>query len=152
MPRPRDAIKFMNAAIEEAVNRGHKRIEEDDFASAAIKYSQFAFDSLISEDNPTKGKLEAILYEFAGAPATLRRSEVEERLARAEIRGSDATYYLDLLCDLSFLGIETRNGAYEYPADERRRKVLRKAAQSRGQSEETYEVNRPFRAFLEIEG
>ena len=151
MPRPRDAIKFMNAAIEEAVNRGHTRIEDDDFISAAMKYSQFAFESLISEDNPTKGRLEDILYEFAGAPVTLRRSEVEERLAKAGVIVADRTYYLELLCDLSFLGIETRNHTYEYPADETRRRVLRKAAQSRGHAEETYEVNRAFRLFLEIE-
>ena len=67
-----------------------------------------------------------------GAPGTLRRSQVEQRLAKAGLSGNDVAYYLDLLCDVGFLGIETRMQTYEYPADEVRRKVLRKAAQSRG--------------------
>ena len=75
---------------------------------------------------------------------------MEKRLRKAGLDVNDAIYYLDLLCDLGFLGIETREHGYEYPVDEARRKVLRKAPQGWGQTEETYEVNRPFRAFLEI--
>ena len=35
------------------------------------------FDSILKEDDPGKGKLEEVLYEFAGVTAELKLEEIE---------------------------------------------------------------------------
>lgn len=157
MPRPRDVIVFVRTAIAEAVNRGHVRVEEDDLLSARLKYSQFAFDSLVAEDNPQTNMLEAILYEFAGSAKIVSRHEVERNIRQSGVSGVTddmVPRYVDLLCDLGFLGIETSEGKYEFPQDAGRRRVLqvvaRKLAERRGSPCEVYCVNTPFYPVLAI--
>ncbi len=154
IPRPRDVIYLVKTAIAEAVNRGHTRVESEDFVSARRKYSQFVFDGVVAEDNPQDGKLEAILYEFAGSPKIVTREEVEHNIEQAGVTGDTVARYLDLLCDLNFLGFETVDGDYEFPQDEAQRKVkqvvARKIAGRRGNGQESYIVNPPFYPVLQI--
>ena len=49
---------------------------EDDFLAAPEQYSQYAFDSILKEDDPSKGKLEQVLYEFADVAPVLNRGEM----------------------------------------------------------------------------
>ncbi|MCL5961218.1 MAG: hypothetical protein M1358_18245, partial [Chloroflexi bacterium] len=68
LPRPRDVIYLVKEAIARAMNQGRKQVAPEDFLEARQRYSQFVFGSILAEDDPRRGKLEAVLYEFAGAP------------------------------------------------------------------------------------
>ncbi len=131
LPRPRDIIYFVQSAINRAVDRGHVHIEVEDFRSAMEDYSEYALRSLYAEDDPRGGQIEAVLIEFAGQRANLTFSDVTSTVAEAGIEGGDIERYIDLLCDLNFLGILNQSGRFEYARDEERRNVLRKSSSGR---------------------
>ena len=153
LPRPRDLIHFIKVAVNNAVNRGQHKIAPEDLLTARGQYSQYAFQSVLKEDDPSKGKLEAVLYEFAGADAILERGHIESRFAAAGVVGEDVDFYLDLLCDISFLGIETTT-VFRYSGDEEERRTLRNIARvlaSRKDRSERFAINPAFHQVLQIE-
>lgn len=153
LPRPRDIIHLVRSAVSSAINRGHQRVQPEDLLSAREQYSGYAFDSILKEDDPTKGKLESVLYQFAGPSKIVDRKEIETIFASAGVDECDANYYLDLLCDISFLGIESRD-AFRYSINEEERRSLRKVAgviASREQRYEKFEINPAFYQVLQIE-
>ena len=153
LPRPRDLIHLVKAAVSIAINRGHESVSQDDFLAARGQYSQYAFDSILKEDDPSKGKLEEVLYEFAGADSELKRKEIESRFASASVTNSDIDFYLNLLCDISFLGIETKNGL-RYSRDEEERRTLRNIARvlaTRENKDEEFAINPAFYQVLQID-
>ena len=153
LPRPRDVIHFVKAAVSNAVNRGDRKVCDLDLLLARDQYSDYAFKSILKEDDPSKGKLEEILVEFAGAERLVDRSEIESLMEKAGVRGDDIDFYLDLLCDINFLGIDTRKG-FEYPTDEEQRGMLRNVAHvlaSRNGHAEIFEINPAFYQVLQID-
>ena len=153
LPRPRDLIHFVKAAVSRAINRGSAKVSQDDFLAAREQYSQYAFDSILKEDDPGKGKLERVLYEFAGAAAELNWEEIESRFASAEVESGDVEFYLNLLCDISFLGIETTTG-FRYSGHEEERRTLRNVAKvlaARNDRNERFAINPTFYQVLQIE-
>ena len=153
LPRPRDLIHFVKAAVSRAINRGSAKVSQDDFLAAREQYSQYAFDSILKEDDPGKGKLERVLYEFAGAAAELNWEEIESRFASAEVESGDVEFYLNLLCDISFLGIETTTG-FRYSGHEEERRTLRNVAKvlaARNDRNERFAINPTFYEVLQIE-
>ena len=150
LPRPRDLIHFAKVAVNNAVNRGQHKISPEDLLGAR---DQYAFQSILKEDDPSKGKLEAVLYEFAGADAIQEREHIESRFAAAGVVGQDVDFYLDLLCDISFLGIETTT-LFRYSGDEEERRTLRNIARvlaSRQDRSERFAINPAFHQVLQIE-
>ena len=154
LARPRDVIYLVRAAIGEAINRGHDKIEASDLLSAKKAYAQFLFDSILAEDNPRLGRLEHILIEFAGQEPSLTATEVRQLVSEAGVDGNDVGEYVDLLCDINFLGIELRNGSVDFPRDENERRRLQavshRIAKAAG-TEERYSINPAFKALLQIE-
>ena len=153
LPRPRDLIHFVKASISSAVNRGNRFVLPDDLLKARDQYSQYALDSIVKEDDPIKGKLEAVLYEFAGAESEVTQEDIQERFSRAGVEGEDADFYLDLLCDVSFLGIETRSG-FQFSEHEEERRTLRNVARVLAAKEsrrEKFVINPAFYQVLQIE-
>ena len=121
--------------------------------TAREQYSQYAFDSILKEDDPTKGKLEEILYHFAGAGRELGREDIELIFSSAGVESGDMNFYLDLLCDISFLGIETTTG-FRYSSEEEERRSLRNVARvlaSRDERKEKFEINPAFYQVLQID-
>ena len=155
LPRPRDIIYLVRSAIASAVNRGDASLQANDFLTARERYSEFVFKSVLAEDDPSKGKLEDVLFEFAGAPKLLTLSDVKSRLARGKVNPSEEEFYIDLLCDINFLGIEVRHGGYRYSRDEGERRMLRQVAQqisaNTATGEECYEINAAFHQVLQID-
>ncbi|MCK4871356.1 MAG: hypothetical protein KAS72_01410 [Phycisphaerales bacterium] len=152
LPRPRDIVFFVSAAIATAVNRGHSRVEERDIIDGEREYSQFVFESILVENGVSVPELELILYEFAGQPAVLTESDVIDILTRAGLAKDRQEYAMRHLCGLSFLGVETKPGQFVFTSDEDALKtevIARKMAAARG-TEVRYKVNPPFHAFLEI--
>ena len=72
------------AAVNIAINRGHDQVLPDDLLSAREQYSQYAFNSILKEDDPVKGKLEAVLYEFAGTGKQLLKKMLNRYSSRPE--------------------------------------------------------------------
>ena len=153
LPRPRDVIYLMREAIDGAVNRGHSIVTEQDFLDAREKYSEFAFRSIQAEDDPRKGMLQSILYEFAGCAKYITHSEIESRFRAARVNPEDYDFYIDLLCDVNFLAIASNNG-YQYAKQEADREVKRRIAAQVAKNknaEESYQVSSAFWQVLQIE-
>jgi hypothetical protein len=68
LPRPRDLIYLVKAALQFAINRGHTRIEEKDLTSGILQYSRFALDSLLVEAAPRIRGIEDLLLNFVQGP------------------------------------------------------------------------------------
>ena len=153
LPRPRDVIYIVKAAIGDAINRQHESVYPEDLLSAREQYSEFAFKSVLAEDDPQRRKLEAVLYEFAGAERVVTLLDVTRRMSDAGVEGEDVEWYIDLLCDIGFLGISTSNG-FRYSREEsdrtRLREIARRIASRSGKIEE-FEINPAFYQVLQIE-
>ena len=152
LPRPRDMIHMVKVAMSTAINRQQKAILADDLLIARNRYSKFAVDSILAEDDPQRLKLEEILYEFASADTTVSLSDIELRMANVDVVGTEAEWYLNLLCDIGFLGISTSQG-FRYPSEESERSRLMQIAGRRAAhngSTEMYEINPAFHYELQI--
>ena len=153
LPRPRDVIFMVKTAINNAINRQHQRVFPDDLLDARDQYSEFAFRSVLAEDDPQRRKLESVLYEFAGADRTVTMPDLQQRMSVAGVENSDVDWYINLLCDIGFLGIPTNNG-FRYSREEGERSMLREMSSrlaARSGSTETFEVNPAFYQVLQIE-
>ena len=153
LPRPRDIVYIMREAIDGAINRGHVSVTPEDLLDAREKYSEYAFRSILAEDDPRKGMLESIMYEFAGSPKLIKRSEIESRFEAAGVNPEDHDFYVDLLCDVHFLAIATDSG-YQYAKHEADRAIKRRVASQVAQNhnqEEIFQVSSAFWQVLQIE-
>ena len=154
LKRPRDIIFFVNAAVTTAVNRRRTRIEETDILEAEKQYSQYAFDSVKVENTLPDINLEDVIFEFVGMPAILTKSEVLGTLQSAGISEEMIESTIDVLCDLTFLGLETKEDEFDFtdvPEESRKNKMLARRFAMRTGQEERFQVHKAFRAFLETE-
>jgi len=151
LPRPRDLINLCNGAVMLAVNNGHAVVQERDIVGAEEEYSRFAFEALEVESDPEAG-LGDLLFEFAGANATLSESEVREFLRSSGSSTTDAM--LGTLLRSSFLGMETSDGNFEFFSDEaaqRRNTILaQRLTTTRLGRPARYRIHPAFRPFLSI--
>lgn len=153
LKRPRDIIYLVNAAVTTAINRKRVRIEEEDILDAERQYSQYAFESVRAENTLPNIDLRDVIFEFVGMPAILTKSEALSALEFARIPEVMVEPTIDVLHDLTFLGLEVEDGFVfsDAPEASRRNKILaRRFAQKKGQ-EERFQVHKAFRAFLETE-
>ena len=156
LPRPRDLVYFVKAAIATAVNRGHGMVDADDVMEAERQYSQYAFASVVAENGVEPVSLENILYEFAGTDAIVSRGEVEALLRKAGVADAALAGVVERLCTLSFLGVEVAPGGFRYAEDSLDFRVVRvrsdRYAEQVPKPDLRYEIHPAFRAFLEIGG
>ena len=154
LQRPRDVIYFVREAISTALNRGHQTVTQEDMLDARRKYSEYVFRSILSEDDPRRGKMEDVLFEFAGVPRQISRSQLHNLIMKARVESSDVDFYVDLLCDVNFLGIQAADG-FQYAEHEGDRHMLREVAirlaDSRDWGEESYQINPAFYQVLQID-
>jgi hypothetical protein len=153
LPRPRDLIFLVKAALEFAVNRGHGRIDEADLLSAQLEYSRFALNSVVAEGAPRVPEIDDLLLEFARAREIVDRDNIIVAMRRAGINEIRLAEIVDLLTELTFLGPETTPGRFDFINDED--SLMKTRVMARNLSEEAgrpihYRVNPPFHAFLEI--
>jgi hypothetical protein len=153
LARPRDVIYLAKEAVAIAVNRAHARVTEDDFLLARERYSQFVFRSVLAEDDPRLNKMESILYEFAGAGRIVSMSDVFSRFDRAGVTTEERSFYVNLLCDVNFIGIQTASG-FRFSANEDERQTLIEVARrlrvERQWADDSFEVNPAFHHVLQI--
>ena len=98
--------------------------------------------------------MEAVLFEFAGSLKIVDEPEVLGRIQRAGVSDSNVDFYLQLLCDVNFLGIWTAEG-YAFPEDENKRDLLlgigRRIAFEKGQQGMSFQIHPAFYDVLQIE-
>ena len=154
LPRPRDLLYLCRAAVAQAVNRRHSRVEESDILQAEKAYSQYALDTIQVEDGVNLPELEGVLYEFVGVSEEVDEIQVRELLRRAGIEEHRHEVVTRHLCALSFLGAEVREGSFAFACDEdelRKQAVMaRRLVETRG-GPRRYRVNAAFHTYLEVE-
>jgi hypothetical protein len=151
LPRPRDLVYLSNACILTAANHRRSRIEEVDVIAAEQDYSRFALDALMVEGSSSE-ELDDVLFNFAGADAVMSVSDA--RAAIGEVAGVDIDATFSRLLRANFLGLEVRDGVFEYPAAEAsERRALRLAERmSRDLGREaSVTVHPAFRPYLGIQ-
>lgn len=154
LPRPRDIVYIVKAAVSFAVNRKHDRVEQKDISDGEYQYSQYAWDSILVENSTMIPNLDRVLIEFVGAKSILTQSHLRQCVSSAGIEAERVDQVIDQLIALTFLGLEVGEARFAY-ADERKELqkniVLAKKFASSGGSEPRYEINAPFRAYLEVD-
>ncbi len=154
LPRPRDLLYFARSAIANAVNHRHSRIEEDDILRAEKEYSQYAINTIIVESTSRCDNLEELIYEFIQEDEIVDISVVENALKNCKIPLEKVEDTIELLFDLSFLGIETSNDKFEFLTNEESKFKLRKMEQKllerHPDKTRLFKINKPFHSFLEI--
>ncbi len=153
LPRPRDLLYLIRQAIDEAINRGNDTIAEDDLVRAQSRYSEYAFLSILAEDDPRRARLEHVLYEFAGSSRIVGRQDLNAIFQAADVAESYAEFYINLLCDINFLTIESNN-EFRLVRDEADRNLKRRISQAaarRAGREERFQIAEPFLPVLGVE-
>jgi hypothetical protein len=94
-----------------------------------------------------------VLLEFVGERSILLESDVRKCVSSAGIDPEQVDHVISQLVGLTFLGVEVGAGKFAY-ADEKKerqknRQLATKFAVSQG-FEPRYEVNAPFRTYLEL--
>jgi hypothetical protein len=154
LKRPRDIVYFVKAAVSFAVNRKHDRVEEKDILDGEKEYAQYALDSILVENGISIPQLEDVLLQFSGSSPIISESHVKQLVSGAsDLPIEKVDYAIEHLIKLSFLGIETAHEHFMFPDESRELKKVKvlgeKYAVSSGH-ERRFEVNRAFRAYLEV--
>lgn len=153
LARPRDLIFLVNNAVAIAVNRGHTMVEEADIIEAEKLYSQYAFESILAENTLSGINLDDILFEFAGADPILPIDDLKHNLNSAGVVAEQEDSILELLCGLTFLGIEVGKNQFSFSDDPRgfrRDQVRARKYVGKSGNQQRLEIHPAFRAFLEI--
>lgn len=153
IPRPRDIIFFCKQARANAINHRHARIEESDILLAEKEYSKYCCASLLDETKAQFPDMENLLTALAGSKEIITRDYIRQNLEDALIHSSKLKDAIQLLCDVTFLGLETTLGNFEFIYDERDRDVFarrsERVAKSSGQIR--YKINLPYHDYLGIQ-
>lgn len=151
LPRPRDLVYLSNACVLNAINHKNQRIEEGDVLAAQEDYSRFAFDALRVE-GATSEELDEVLLQFAGAQHTMALSDAMDLIKE----GSDSSATEALFSRLiraNFMGLETDDDQFDFPAaeqTEKRARVLASKLEKRLGREPRVTVHPAFRPYLGI--
>lgn len=154
LPRPRDVLYLCRAAIDQAVARRHTRVEQEDLRAAEVQYSLFAFEAAAVEGQARVPRIDDVLLEFAGAPTRLSEAQLEQILLTADIECVDHGGVVDVLRDLSFLGLVTADGQVSFtdsPREKQRADILARRLATNEGDDVRYQVHPAFWAYLEME-
>lgn len=153
LPRPRDIVYIVKAAVSFAVNRKHDRVEQKDILDGEMQYSQYAWDSVMVENSSIIPDLDKVLLEFVGGPSVLLESTVRQHISSAGIAAESVEDVISQLVSLTFLGVEVSQERFAYSDEKKELKknvvLASRFATTRG-DERRYEINAPFRSYLEL--
>lgn len=154
LPRPRDLIYLIKAALQFAVNRGRTRVEDKDLTDAEKQYSRFALDALIVEAGARIATIEYLLLHFVQSSEIVTETEIAARMVAAEISASELEKIITLFVELTFVGFEVAPNRFEFLYDEQdERKIFmmaRKTADETTKGVRRFRIHPAFHAFLEI--
>lgn len=154
LPRPRDLIYFVKAALQNAVNRGHARIEDSDLVDGERQYSRFALNALIVEAAVRIPTVEDLLTHFIQSPEVITRDDILARMAAADVPRSELDNVISCLGQMTFFGFEVGPNRFEFVQDERDTpKILfmaQKTADEITGGVRRFRIHPAFHAFLEV--
>lgn len=117
LPKPRDLITLVNAALGNAVNRNHTKIEESDIKDAMEQYSTFAMQTLITELQVGYPNAEHFIWELLGEDKICTVDHMLTCMKKAEISENKQEELISVLCQMSFFGLEIRPDKFVYCYD-----------------------------------
>ena len=153
IPRPRDIIYLIKAAIAEAVNRGHAIVEDTDFISAKKKYSEYALESVLSEYVEKAFDLEGLFYSLIGQKKVLTHSSLVSLMDSISIPKENHDTCLKSLLELSLLGVEVQEDDFRFVferAELKKFQIMSRLYSNEKKAEARYKINYPFLASLDI--
>jgi len=154
LPRPRDLIYVVKAALAFAVNRAHTIIEEEDILDAQKEYSQHALYSIVDETTTQFERLEDFLYEFLQSKEVVGRRDILRAMDACRVPEAKVNDLVEVLCDLAFFGRELEPGRFEFLYNYQDREKFHIMAQRTAQSaghDPRFRINVPFHSYLEIQ-
>lgn len=153
LPKPRDLILLVSTSIEKAKNRNHTLIEERDIKDAVIEYSEFAFQTLLTELQVEFPEIEDFLLSFLGENSIIDDNKLKNYANDLNIKGEKYEELISLLCQMLFLGMEVKENCFDYCYDIDKYKkyyiLSSKIAASSGLKK--YSIHPAFHASLMIE-
>ncbi|HVU04302.1 MAG TPA: hypothetical protein VHE30_21235 [Polyangiaceae bacterium] len=159
LPKPRDLLFLTKAALAEAINHGHGRVDAQDVLQAAKRYSEFAYEVLRIEDASSERPVVETLIMLAGRPFLLPESAIRDAIVHgvgAESPPSEGALgdAMRRLVLLGFLEVEVgpstfRSAEREIELDKVLTMARRHAAERGG--EVRYRVHRAYRPYLELQ-
>lgn len=154
LQRPRDIVYLVKAAVSFAVNRKRDRVEEKDIFDGERMYSQYALDSILVENVGTFPQLETLLFEFAGSSSIVTENEVQRIAVACGIPEARWAELVEHLTSLSFFGLEVEEGRFAFSEEKRDLKlnqVMSTRFLQRSGGEKRFEINKPFRVYLQVQ-
>ena len=115
LPRPRDFVFFMNAALARAVDRRKSSVTQDEISAAFETYSQYAYEALLVENGITIPEMEHVLYGFLGEEAIVARRRVQDIILKAGVPEDKQEAVVSRLIEMSFLGVEAEASNFVFP-------------------------------------
>lgn len=119
LPRPRDAIQYLNVCRDTAVERGHESIHESDVLLATRQFSEWKLQDLAKEYLVTHPFLAQLFVMFQNTGYVVTRSALEARFDTvaetlhrqypAYAEGLTAPGVVDTLYGVGFLGVRRGN-------------------------------------------
>jgi hypothetical protein len=149
LPRPRDVLVFVQAAIDAALLRSSPMVDVEHVLAADEVYSQFAFDAIKIEDPVFGSDLEDACIEFAGGPPTLTAQELGAVLDSAGFTAGRHGAAIAQLRGVSFIGIETGPDRFDFAEDIKAMKRADVMA-ARLRDGARYRIHSAFRPYLDI--
>ncbi|MEU1474240.1 hypothetical protein [Streptomyces sp. NPDC005760] len=120
LPRPRDAIQFLNLCRDTAKERGHRRVSEADVLLATVQFSQWKLQDLANEYLVNYPFLARLFAMLEGAGFVVLRGALQQRFdAHREALHRQFPEYaevltlegvIDTLFAVNFLGVKRGNG------------------------------------------
>ncbi|MEO8380214.1 MAG: hypothetical protein ABI779_11175, partial [Acidobacteriota bacterium] len=117
LPRPRDVIVFVKAAISSAVNRGHDVINSDDLRQAEIDYSSYALDSVKVENLPVAETIEEVFIQLMYGDVLINEKDLTQKLDQVGLDPVRRAEMIDLLVASSVLGREVEDDQFDFAED-----------------------------------
>jgi hypothetical protein len=126
---------------------------EEDVLAAEEQYSQYAYEALLVENGVTIPEIESVLLGFLESEPLIKQEKIIEIFRDADLPEDRHAAVLFRLVEMSFLGIEIRDGKYVYPepGSEMDRALALQARRSIDASGRNYQIHRAFHKFLVIE-
>jgi hypothetical protein len=121
---------------------------------AEKQYSQYALDTIVAEATATLPEPKSVLYGFIGAKELLARDELDQLLLKAAIPAEEIQDTVDYLVGFGFLGLEVREGVFNFTIDEnelQKNTVLARKMTELDGRQPRYKINVPFHSFLEVQ-
>jgi len=103
--RPRFLINIIENAIANAINRGHLKVDEDDFTYAVRQHANYLVDDFGYEIRDASGLSSDLLYGLIGMPKVVNKDDVLSRFADAGIAETDLQQAFRLMLWYGVIGL-----------------------------------------------